>query len=95
MKESIMATTHIQCERASLAAAATFVTMLVSQAAMADEGGVSFWLPGFFGSLAAAHSSRDGRWQTFIIMIMSRRAATSRWRASSRSARFPFSSRGR
>ena len=26
----------------------------LSQAALADEGGVSFWLPGFFGSLAAA-----------------------------------------
>src|SRR5262245_45824779 len=29
-------------------------SVLVSQAALADEGGVSFWLPGFFGSLAAA-----------------------------------------
>src|SRR5262245_33681744 len=27
---------------------------LLPQAASADEGGVSFWLPGFFGSLAAA-----------------------------------------
>ena len=27
---------------------------LVAQASFADEGGVSFWLPGFFGSLAAA-----------------------------------------
>jgi hypothetical protein len=27
---------------------------LVSQASLADEGGVSFWIPGFFGSLAAA-----------------------------------------
>ena len=26
---------------------------LVSQASFADEGGVSFWLPGLFGSLAA------------------------------------------
>jgi hypothetical protein len=26
---------------------------LLSQAARADEGGVSFWIPGFFGSLAA------------------------------------------
>ena len=26
---------------------------LVSQASLADEGGVSFWIPGFFGSLAA------------------------------------------
>src|SRR5262249_18509652 len=29
-------------------------SILVSQAALADEGGVSFWLPGFFGSLAAS-----------------------------------------
>ena len=36
------------------AGALTFVMVLASQTAMADEGGVSFWLPGFFGSLAAA-----------------------------------------
>jgi hypothetical protein len=28
--------------------------MLFSHCAVADEGGVSFWAPGFFGSLAAA-----------------------------------------
>src|ERR1035438_889228 len=28
--------------------------ILFSQCALADEGGVSFWVPGFFGSLAAA-----------------------------------------
>jgi hypothetical protein len=28
--------------------------MFFSQCALADEGGVSFWVPGFFGSLAAA-----------------------------------------
>jgi hypothetical protein len=27
---------------------------LQSHSALADEGGVSFWVPGFFGSLAAA-----------------------------------------
>jgi hypothetical protein len=32
----------------------TAAVTLFSQAARADEGGVSFWLPGFFGSLAAA-----------------------------------------
>src|SRR5262249_2068302 len=32
----------------------TAVNLLASQVALADEGGVSFWLPGFFGSLAAA-----------------------------------------
>jgi hypothetical protein len=30
-----------------------FVEALLSQAAKANEGGVSFWVPGFFGSLAA------------------------------------------
>jgi len=30
------------------------ISLISSQAARADEGGVSFWLPGFFGSLAAA-----------------------------------------
>jgi hypothetical protein len=35
---------------ASLALAAALTT---PQAALADEGGVSFWIPGFFGSLAA------------------------------------------
>src|SRR5262249_44272306 len=29
-------------------------SVLFSQAALADEGGVSFWLPGLFGSLAAS-----------------------------------------
>ena len=54
MKDSITETTHIRCARAPLAGALTFAMVLVSQAAMADEAGVSFWLPGFFGSLAAA-----------------------------------------
>jgi hypothetical protein len=34
-------------------AAGTLGVALLSQAARADEGGVSFWIPGFFGSLAA------------------------------------------
>ena len=29
-------------------------SILFSQTARADEGGVSLWLPGFFGSLAAS-----------------------------------------
>ena len=32
----------------------TALTLIVTTAALADEGGVSFWLPGQFGSLAAA-----------------------------------------
>ena len=38
--------------KASLPLAAAIA--LLSQASLADEGGVSFWIPGFFGSLAAA-----------------------------------------
>src|SRR5689334_1398944 len=38
--------------RCSAAVLAATVAMF-SQAAVADEGGVSFWVPGFFGSLAA------------------------------------------
>ena len=39
--------------RVLAAGALVSVTALISQAAFADEGGVSFWIPGFFGSLAA------------------------------------------
>jgi hypothetical protein len=40
--------------RHCLAASILFsATVLFSQCALADEGGVSFWIPGFFGSLAA------------------------------------------
>ena len=34
-------------------AAAIAATGLAAQPALADSGGVSFWLPGIFGSLAA------------------------------------------
>jgi hypothetical protein len=41
--------------RHSLAASPLLLAMvLFSQSALADESGVSFWVPGFFGSLAAA-----------------------------------------
>lgn len=53
----------MQCVRASLRAvfsrrslrvgAVTALLALSAQTARADEGGVSFWIPGFFGSLAA------------------------------------------
>ena len=41
---------------ASVIAAPLAGTIVLSTAtsSLADEGGVSFWLPGFFGSLAAA-----------------------------------------
>ena len=39
---------------------------LPAQMARADEGGVSFWIPGFFGSLAAAPSQAPGFSMTTI-----------------------------
>jgi len=36
------------------------IALLIPQAALADEGGVSFWLPGFFGSLAAVPQQQPG-----------------------------------
>jgi len=40
--------------RRVLAALFAAATALYSQDLLADEGGVSFWIPGFYGSLAAA-----------------------------------------
>src|SRR6201993_2735742 len=39
-----------------------FATLLTfpAQVARADEGGVSFWIPGFFGSLAAVPAQAPG-----------------------------------
>src|SRR5262249_62068869 len=39
---------------ASIAVLALAAFASTPRSALADEGGVSFWLPGFFGSLAAA-----------------------------------------
>jgi hypothetical protein len=39
--------------RAIAVSALASLMALLLQTAMADEGGVSFWIPGFFGSLAA------------------------------------------
>jgi hypothetical protein len=41
-------------KRGAAIAALAAASVLFSQATRADEGGVSFWIPGFFGSLAAA-----------------------------------------
>src|SRR5215813_9702772 len=38
----------------AIAALALATIVSAPRSALADEGGVSFWLPGFFGSLAAA-----------------------------------------
>jgi len=36
------------------------ITLVAPQLAQADEGGVSFWLPGLFGSLAAVPQQQPG-----------------------------------
>ncbi|WP_454618308.1 SphA family protein [Bradyrhizobium cenepequi] len=48
------------------AAAVAVLLVLPDQVARADEGGVSFWIPGFFGSLAAAPARAPG-WQVTTI----------------------------
>ncbi|MET3906896.1 hypothetical protein ABID59_001227 [Bradyrhizobium sp. S3.3.6] len=40
------------------------VTVFAAQPALADEGGISFWLPGNFGSLAAAPGTPGWSWAT-------------------------------
>src|SRR5215475_6629893 len=47
-------TSHRLLTRSISTGALALALGLVSQASFADEGGVSFWIPGFFGSLAAA-----------------------------------------
>jgi hypothetical protein len=49
--EQWSSTAHARLCSAALLSAAV---LLAAQSARADEGGVSFWIPGFFGSLAAA-----------------------------------------
>src|SRR4051794_37691853 len=44
----------------SLALSVLAATTLTSQASKADEGGVSMWLPGLFGSLAAVPQQQPG-----------------------------------
>ena len=44
----------IGTNRRALIGAIAVATLVLPQVARADEGGVSFWLPGLFGSLAAA-----------------------------------------
>jgi hypothetical protein len=47
-------TSHALLTRSMSTGALALALALVSQASFADEGGVSFWIPGFYGSLAAA-----------------------------------------
>jgi hypothetical protein len=53
------------CARRSSAGLLAAAIALCSQAAKADEGGVSFWIPGFFGSLAAAPQQAGWSLTTF------------------------------
>src|SRR5262245_61005910 len=47
-------TSHALLTRRMSTGALALALSLASQTSFADEGGVSFWIPGFFGSLAAA-----------------------------------------
>ena len=44
----------------SLVAGMMLAASLIPKASFADEGGVSFWLPGLYGSLAAVPASAPG-----------------------------------
>jgi hypothetical protein len=44
----------------------TFVLALAPSPAVADEGGVSFWIPGLFGSLAATPQQPGWSFTTFF-----------------------------
>ncbi|KJC38954.1 phenol degradation protein meta [Bradyrhizobium sp. LTSP857] len=52
-----------QLRHAALAAALA-VTCFAARPALADEGGISFWLPGNFGSLAATPGTPGWSWAT-------------------------------
>ena len=62
--------------------------MVSSDRALADEGGVSFWIPGLFGSLAAVPQQLVGRWGISTIIPPYRPAPTWRGRANSPSTGF-------
>lgn len=51
----------------SLALLATVALLATSQHASADENGVSFWLPGTFGSLAATPATPGMSWATIYL----------------------------
>jgi hypothetical protein len=58
-----------------LASAITFF----SQCALADEGGVSFWVPGSLEASQPLPSNRVGRWLMSIIIPRCRQVATLPW----------------
>jgi hypothetical protein len=52
--------------RTQIAILFTFVLSIMPKPAVADEGGVSFWIPGLFGSLAAAPQQPGWSFTTFF-----------------------------
>jgi hypothetical protein len=67
MNEGVfMAGHHLRCRRNVIAAVLALSYGLVPRIALADEGGVSFWLPGFFGSLAAVPTGPGFGLDTFF-----------------------------
>jgi hypothetical protein len=62
--------------------------MLSSNQASADEGGVSFWIPGLFGSLAATPQQPGWSLANIYYHNPSPRGPTSRVRANLRSTGF-------
>jgi hypothetical protein len=52
--------------RTQIAILFTFVLLIMPKPAGADEGGVSFWIPGLFGSLAAAPQQPGWSFTTFF-----------------------------
>jgi hypothetical protein len=75
-KRSPLAFNSLRRATQSAAAAlfATSVTALAPESAVADEGGVSFWFPGQFGSLAAAPQVPG--WAVGIINVYESESAT-------------------
>ena len=69
-------------------AAATAAIFLCPVASYADEGGVSFWVPGFFGSLAATPLQPGWSVANIYYHTTVSPAPTSRVRMNSRSAGF-------
>jgi hypothetical protein len=54
MRGAFMKSNRYALRHCAVAALAFTALVSASNISRADEGGVSFWIPGFFGSLAAA-----------------------------------------
>jgi hypothetical protein len=60
----LMARTHCRFQIAALAGLAALICS--TNTSLADEDGVSFWIPGFFGSLAAAPQQPGWSWTSML-----------------------------